>query len=231
MTFTLTKKIIALLTFTLLVDTALSEETVNLRFVTFPKTNHPIKLELLVGEKETIIVKTPSNELSPVYKVDSMESWVVGKTTTGENEEASFVAYGQSKAIKSSEQLMLIVRQGSDLSEGLTLTTIDYSSNGFDKGDFMFINASDLDIEGIVGEKKIAIKPGEISQITPSPSDKNASRKSFQTQLFYKENNLPKPFFSTTWPLSPRARSMIFFYNSPQNNNGLKMHTIQDFTP
>lgn len=225
------KAVLTLFFITSQICTAQIEGKVNLRFVSFPKTNRPIPIELLVGEKETIIVQTPSNELSPVYKVDSMENWVVGKTTTGENGITSFAVYGQSKAIKSSEQLILIIRQGSDFSDGLTLTAIDYSPNGLDKGDFMFINASDLDIEGIVGEKKIAIKPGESSQITPAPSDKDASRKSFRTQLFYKKDNHPKPFFSTTWPLNPRARSMIFFYNSPHNNNGLKMHTIQDFTP
>lgn len=223
--------ILTLLFITSQIFSAQIEGTVNLRFVSFPKTNSPAPVELLVGEKETIVIKTPSNELSPVYTVNSMENWIIGETTIGENGKASFAAYGQSKTIESSEQLILIIRKGSELSEGLILIPIDYSASGFDKGDFMFINASRMEIGGVVGGKKFAIKPGKIAQILPEPIDKDAARKFCQARLLYNKNNQAKPFFSTTWPLNPRARSMIFFYNSPQNNNGLKMHTIQDFAP
>jgi hypothetical protein len=74
---------------------------VSLQFVSFPKAANSQPVELAVGEGETILVELSTNSLSPVYKVNRLSKWVLGKTVAGADGKASFEVYGEGAATAS----------------------------------------------------------------------------------------------------------------------------------
>ena len=57
----------------------------NLRFISFPKSDEIAEVELYLGEGRTMDVEIPSNDLSKDYRVPAMQEWVVGESTQGED--------------------------------------------------------------------------------------------------------------------------------------------------
>jgi hypothetical protein len=206
------------------------DDVVTLQFVSFPKSIDPKPVELLLGEGKTLEVKIPTNALSGEYKVKRLDQWVFGKSTVKENDKISFETYGQAHALGSPKQIILLVRKGAENADGMEIIPIENNAENFGGGIFFFMNAATVDIAGIIGDKKFALKPGKFTTVTPKIKKPNPESKTIQTQLFFRKNHEPKPFFSSIWPLDEKARSMIFFYHDPHTKR-LRMHTIRDFLP
>lgn len=214
--------------FILCVSPCLAQEAakISLRFLSFPKAIDPVKLELQVSEGKTIKIAAPSNEFSPPADVVSTGVWSVGETVEGPDGKPVFKEYGRTKAVDSPQQMLLLVRKGKADADGFELLALDGRVDGFGGGKFLFINAAKVDIAGVVGSEKFVVKPGKHSIIKPKGEAVN--NKLVHTTLYYRKDDQPKPFFSSNWPLSDAARSLIFIYHDPDTRR-LRLHSIRDF--
>lgn len=207
---------------------------VTLRFLSFPKNNSPQPVELLVGDGETLEVKIPTNALSQPYKVKRLSTWAVGKMEPAESEEKppSFTIYGSAPALASNNQLILLIRDGKDNSDGMRVIPMDNNTSRFGGGQFFFMNASKVDIAGDLGGTRFALKPGKHTIIAPTRMSQRAGAgaNQFFTEFFFRKEEATRPFFSSTWPANKKARSMVFFYHDTHNER-LRMHTIRDYIP
>ena len=201
-------------------------ESVTLQFLSFPRAINPEPVELIVGEGKTIKVETPTNELSAPYKVKLQSIWQVGETVVGKDDKPAFKVFGQAAALASSQQLILLVHKGKTNSDGFDVIPIDYRPTEFGGGKFLFMNAAKIDIAGVVGSEKFVVKPGQHSIIKPK-ADRD-TKGLCNILIYFRKDDQAKPFFSSTWPLSDVARSLIFFYHDPDTKH-LRLHTIRDF--
>ncbi|QTN32076.1 hypothetical protein HZ994_06940 [Akkermansiaceae bacterium] len=210
------------------------EPEVTLRFLSFPKNASPQPVELLLGEGETMEVKIPTNALSQPYKVKRLSAWAVGKMEpAGEADKPpSFTSYGSAPSLASPDQLILLIRNGKENSDGMRVIPMDNNTRSFGGGQFFFMNASKVDIAGDLGGTKFALKPGQRTIIAPKETKKRESTgaNQFFTEFFFRKEEEARPFFSSTWPANDKARSMVFFYHDPHNER-LRMHTIRDYIP
>jgi hypothetical protein len=186
----------------------------------------PEPIELSIGKGKTIEVEIPSNALSKVYNVKRPENWIFGESTTNEKDEPIFNAFGQVKALSSPEQLILLIREGKKNSDGFEVIALDNQVSKFGGGKFLFMNMAKVDIAGIIGKQKFAIKPNKFTIVKPEPEKANA--RVCHVRLFYTKKNKAKPFFSSKWPISIGSRGFIFFYHDPKTKQ-LRYHSIRDF--
>ena len=209
-------------------------EQVTLRFLSFPKSASPEPVELMIGDGEVLEVKTPTNALSEPYKVKRLATWSVGKLEPAKDKDAkpTFTSYGSAASIASSDQIILLIRTGKENKDGMQVIPIDNSAKNFGGGKFFFMNASKVDIAGMLGGTKFALKPGQQSIIEPKELNKRegSETEGFFTEFYFKKEDEARPFFSSRWPANEKARSMVFFYHDTQNDR-LRMHTIRDYIP
>jgi len=204
---------------------AQNAENVSLRFLSFPKSVDPVKVELRLMEGRTMQIEAPSNSFSRPVSVASPGVWMVGENVAGPDGKLVFKELGQTKALASPQQMLLIVRKGEDNAAGFDLIALDGRVAGFGGGKFLFMNAAKVDIAGVVGEQKFVVKPGQHTIIKPKPEN---GEQSFHTQLFFRKDDEARSFFSSVWPVSEQARGLIFFYHDPRTLH-IRMHTIRDF--
>jgi hypothetical protein len=213
---------------------AQNAEQVTLRFLSFPKNAAPQPVELLIGEGESMEVKTPTNALSEPYKVNRLTAWSVGKFETAIDKDAEpvFTSYGSAPSLASSNQLILLIRKGKENKDGMKVIPMDNNTRHFGGGQFFFMNATKVDIAGVLGGTKFVLKPGQRTIIAPKETKKRESTGATQffTEFYFRKETEARPFFSSTWPANKKARSMVFFYHDPHNDR-LRMHTIRDYLP
>lgn len=209
-------------------------EQVTLRFLSFPKSPDPQPVELLIGEGEIMEVHTPTNALSEPYRVKRLTTWAVGHLEPAANAEGkpAFAIYGSAPSIASSDQIILLIREGKENKDGMRVIPLDNKTGNFGGGKFFFMNAAKVDIAGMLGGTKFALKPGTHAIIEPTELNKRegAGADGFFTEFYFRKEDEARPFFSSTWPANGKARSMIFFYHDPHNDR-LRMHTIRDYLP
>lgn len=198
-----------------------------LKFVSFPKVSDPEPLEFLIGEAKTMKVEAPSNEISKPYAVKRQKYWMVGKMVAGEDGKSIFEVYGKTKALTSSKQLLLLIRKGKTNAEGFEIIALDSRKAQFAGEKFLFLNAAKVDIAGVIGKKKFALKPGQHSIVKPK-ADRGARKNLCHVSFAYRRQKEWKTFSSTVWPVSKNVRALIFFYQDPKTKR-LRLHTIRDF--
>lgn len=200
-------------------------QEVTLQFLSFPRAHDPAPVELLLANQSTMEVEIPTNALSSTYQVPPSNTWVVGETVVGEDGRSQFKELGRAAAINSPSQLIMLIRKGEDHSEGFAVLVMDNRETSFGGGRFLMMNASNVDIAGEVGSERFAIRSGAHSIIRPrSESDE----RSFHAMFYFRADENVRPFYSTRWPVSDRARSLVFFYNDPANGR-IRLHTIRSF--
>lgn len=199
---------------------------VGLQFMTFPMTVEPMAVELLLGEGKTVEILVPSNELSPVVRVPRMSNLVFGETITNDENETSFKIYGQGKPTSAPRQLVLLLRKGKDMSNGIEVRAISSNIQEFAGGKLLFVNAATTDVAGEVGGKPFALKPGQQRLIEPK---KQQNGRLAEVKFWYSKDNEAVPFFNSVWPVSDDFRGLIFFYNDPTSQNKIQLHSFRDF--
>lgn len=207
-------------------------EQVTLRFLSFPKNASPQPVQLLIGEGEALEVKTPTNALSQPYKVKRLASWSFGKLepAKSKDDKPSFTSYGSAPALSSSNQLILLIRKGKENKDGLRVIPMDNNTGNFGGGQFFFMNAAKVDIAGMLGGTKFALKPGTHTIIEPVELRKREGAEQIFTEFFFRKEDEARPFFSSSWPANKKARSMVFFYHDTTNER-LRFHSIRDYIP
>jgi hypothetical protein len=209
-------------------------EQVTLRFISFPKSSNPQPVELAVGDGKTLEVKIPTNALSEPYKVPRLSTWAVGKLEPAKNADTIpvFTSYGSAPALASANQIILLIRNGRENADGMRVVPLDNNTRNFGGGQFFFMNASKVDIAGMLGGTQFVLKPGKHTIIEPKEVNRRegGGSESFFTEFYFRKETEARPFFSSTWPANKRARSMVFFYHDTTNER-LRMHTIRDYIP
>lgn len=204
------------------------EEQVSVQFVAFPKIANAEPVELLIGSGETLSVELPTNSLSPIYKVDRLSQWALGKSTTGDEGEFVFKTYGNAPSLASNNQLILVIRKGPNDADGLELIPMDNQQSAFGGGKYFFMNAAKVDIAVEMGDQKFALKPLQRKLVEPKPSKVEGDRKYLYVYLHFRKGKEAVPFYSSTWRYSDKARSMVFFYHDTHTNQ-LRTHSIRDY--
>ncbi len=187
------------------------------------------------GVQTPVWVGRDGNELAiftngDSYKVKRLGTWSVGKLepAKGDNDEPSFTSYGSAASIASSKQIILLIRSGKENKDGMKVIPIDSNIKHFGGGKFFFMNAAKVDIVGMVGGTKFALRPGKQTIIEPKEMNKRST--GFFTEFHFRKEEEARPFFSSTWPINKKARSMVFFFHDTRNKR-LRMHTIRDYVP
>lgn len=204
---------------------AQNEGKVSLRFLSFPKSMVPVKIELRFAEGKSVAIEAPSNEFSQPLNVAPAGVWSVGETVEGPDGKPAFKEYGRTEAPASPEQMLLLVRKGDENADGFDLVALDGRANNFGGGKFLFMNAAKVDVAGTVGEEKFVVKPGQHMILKPKTED---GKRTAHAMFYFRKDDEARPFFSSRWPVNDRARSMVFFYHDPGTTH-LRMHTIRDF--
>ncbi len=204
------------------------EEQVALQFVTFPKIANAEPIELLVGNGETMKIELPTNCLSPVYKVNRLSQWALGKSSIGAEDEFIFDTYGKAASLASAKQLILVLRKGASASDGLELILMDNQHSKFGGGMYFFMNAAKVDIAVKIGDKKFALKPRTHKLVQPKPSKVEGKRKYLYTYIHFRKGTKAVPFYENTWRFSEKARCMVFLYHDTHTKQ-LRTHTIRDY--
>lgn len=214
--------------FLLLPCSAQQKETTTLRFVTFPTYAGGETIELLTGEGKMIPIELPTNSLSPAYQIENIRKCVLGEETVDEEGKPSFDIYGQAPMLGSRNQIILVIRKGEKLSDGLELTAFDGGQNGFNGGKYILMNASTVDIAGNLGTSKFALKPDSHVLLAPKASEEKNGRKYLYTTVYFRKGKVTRPFYSSTWRLSDAARCMVFFHHDPHTKQ-IRTHTIRSY--
>lgn len=204
------------------------EGTVSLQFLAFPKQLRPEPVELVVGERKTIRVETPGNELSPTYEMPRrVGAIVVGETIENDRGEDKFKTYGRAKLIDAKEQIILLVRKGKSNSDGFSILPLDGELANFNGGSYLFINASKLNVAGKIGDKQFKLKPGQREMLQPEATHAGGG---CQVTLAYENDEKWKVFRDTRWSTNNRYRSLVFFLQDP-NSGRLMVTPIVDLLP
>lgn len=204
-----------------------AQEKTSLHFLAFPKMIPPVPVELIIGENKTIEVQIPGNELSPEYKVPPLGSIVVGKTTVNGEGKAVFETYGKAKSLGVSKQIILLMRKGKENSDGFVVLPVNGELAHFKGGSYFFINASGLNVAGVIGDSKFALKPGQQHMLKPEPDHEGDI---CQVTLAYQRDDKWKTFKDTRWPTNKRYRSLVFFHQDPGSGR-LGVSPIIDMLP
>lgn len=204
------------------------EKQVSLQFVCFPMTNDPQPVNLLIGEGKTIPVELPCNNLSPVYKVPALSTWVLGKPAVGADGKPVFEAYGQTPSTGSDNQMILVIRKGKEEKDGFEMVAFDSGAKGFGGGKYLFLNGAKVDVAGDAGGTRFVLKPQKHTLIAPSPSEIKEERKYLYITLYFRKGEEATPFYTSTWRFSEKARTLVFFYHDPHDSR-LRTHSIRDY--
>ncbi len=207
---------------------AQEKQIINVRFVTFPVLTGDEPLELIAGEGKITPIELPTNGLSKAFEIENIRKCTLGKKVTDDEGKESFTVYGQTKALTSKDQIILVIRKGEKLSDGLELTAFDSSAKGFGGGKYFLMNASKADIAGVIGSSKFKLKPKQHTLIAPKPSKQKNNRKYLYTEIHFRKGDIERPFYTSTWRFSDRARCMVFFHHDV-NSKQLRTHTIRHY--
>lgn len=198
---------------------ALSQEKkMTLKFLAFPSKAQREPIELILNAKETIQIDTPGHRLSDPYEVPAMSQIIIGKTEVGEDGKPKFDIYGKGKALPVKEQIILLFRKGQDDSEGFVVLSVNALNQDFPGGSMMFVNAANTSCGGLVGDKKVLLKPGERKIIKPKADFNNDVA---QVSLSYlRDHEDPakrwKLFRDGRWAVDKDLRTLAFFYQHPK---------------
>lgn len=195
-------------------------QVVEIECLSFPK-HSPEKVELLIGPKKTVEITLQSHALTAALKVPRLAVWKFGKSTTNASGEFQFLSYGQVKPLTAKKQVVLLMRKGATLKDGLNVRTLDGGKAAFGAAQMLFVNMTKVNIGGVVGGQKIALRPGKHVIIKPKADrGKDLSYASLQ----YPRNGKWRSFFSTNWPVLKEARGLVFIYGE----RSPRIHSIVD---
>lgn len=204
---------------------AQSQQEVSLRLLSFPRAANPEPVEILLADGRVMEVAVPTNEFSRAYTVPRMQEWIVGRTSLEAGNGDGFEELGRVTVLDSPSQILVLIRKGETYDGGFEVLALDDSAGGFSGGGFLFVNASGIDIAGDAADQPFAIAPGEHVIVDPLCE---SGETSFDAMFSFRTEDRVRPFFSSRWPVSERARALIFFYHDEATGR-LHIHSIRDF--
>ncbi len=207
--------------------TKAAEELVEVQFVCFQFSAKNATAQLVTGKGEVIEVELPARTLSPVYKITKPGKWSLGKQVADKEGNMNFQSYGSANMLPAKRQLVLVTRQGANNEEGLNLHPFAFGGNGFNGGQYLFYNASTVDIFCAAGDLKFLVPPKEFRLVEPKPSLEENNRGYLYVQFYFRKMDKIKPFRESTWRYSKKAKSIVFFYHD-EHTKQLRTRTIRE---
>lgn len=204
------------------------EKQVSVQFVSFPISENSEPIELLIGEGKSIAVELPTTNLSPVYTVPALGQWTLGKMELNEKEQKTFKTYGKAESTGTANQLILVIKEGEAFTDGLRLIPIKFNPEDFAGGDFFMMNTTKVDIGIELGTTNVGIKPNAFKLVKPEASKEADGNKQLFTKVYFRNEEKMTPFYSSTWRLNDKARSLVVFYHEPINQR-IRTHTIRNY--
>ncbi len=206
------------------------EKEVSIQFISFPISNQSAPIDLLIGDGKSISVELPTSSLSPIYKVPAMSQWSLGKMNVTDDDKKVFKSLGTVKAIASSNQLIIVLRKGETYKDGLEMIPINYDLEKFGGGQYLMMNMTKVDIGVELGTTLAALKPNKPQLVKPKVNEAAKTKKQLATRIYFRKGDKVKPFYSSSWRLNYKARTLVLFYHDP-NNQRIRTHTIRNFIP
>ncbi|MGA0899169.1 MAG: hypothetical protein ACO3SO_02050 [Luteolibacter sp.] len=200
---------------------------VELKFITFPQSQEPLEMELVVSEDKTLKLEIPSNELSETYRVPRLSKLVFGESEVDDEGKFKFNIFGQGAMASGKKQIVLILRKGKELSAGFQVRALSSDTDAFGGGKFLFLNATSKPISGIAGKQRFALKSGNHSILKPVAERED--RLTFVEFYYFDQEQQPVNFFKSWWPVDKNTRGLIFFYQDPMRDNKITFHSYRDF--
>jgi hypothetical protein len=200
---------------------------ISLSFVSFPKSPEPVKLKLWLGEGKLLDIEAPSKWLSSSVRIPPLAAWVVGEMVQGPDGKPIFKEYGRATASSASEQILLLIRKGSENAAGFNMVALDSRASEFGAGKYLFMNATEVEVAGRIAKEKFVIKPGNFAIMKPKVSE---GEPTFHAALYCREGQEVRPFFSSEWRVNAGARNLVFCYTDPTTSR-IRIHVINDFIP
>lgn len=208
------------------------QRMVQVQFITFPQTQEPLALELVVSETDTVKLEIPSNELSQTYRVPRLSTMVFGETGVDAEGKPKFDVYGQGRMAAGNTQTVLILRKGKEFKQGFELRAISSDPEEFAGGRFLFLNATSKPIAGFAGhQNRFGLKPGHHAILTPNLE--KDGRRAYMEFYYMTQNEQGEtqsvPFFNSFWPVDNSSRGFVFFYQDSARENKITFHSYRDF--
>jgi len=100
------------------------------------------------------------------------------------------------------------------------------SDNSLKAGDYRFFNFSSSNVVGVIGGKKIALRPGKTMDV--SSSDWRDKGRDLEVQLGYMEGKETILVYSTIWGHSEARRNYIFLVASGDESQPLDVRKFHD---
>lgn len=200
-----------------------SAQDVQLECLSFPKRAIE-EIELLVGEGKTIPITLQSHALTVPQKVPSLARWKLGKSSMDAQGKFHFTVYGEVKPLSVAKQLLLVVRKGAKVADGLNLLSLDAGKTNFGASKMLIMNLTNQQIAGVVGGRKFLLTKGKHATIQPKA---NRGKNLCFADLRYQRDGKWRSFFSTNWPVLDNARGLVFIYRSSKSKSP-KIHSIVD---
>lgn len=197
---------------------------VTLEFLSFPKTAKVPEAELQVGEAKSVPVKLPSHTLSKPVEVPALAAWKLGASGLDAEGKFRFETYGQARALKARNQLVIVLRKGRENKDGFSMLALDGGTKAFGEKKFLIMNLARQEIAGEVGGRKFRLQPGKHIILQPKA---DRGPKLCHASLLYQRNDKWRSFFSTNWPLLEEQRGLVFVYQQPGRKT-MQLHTVVD---
>ncbi len=113
----------------------------------------------------------------------------------------------------------------------LAVMPTDNRHGQFGGGPFFFMNASKVEITGKLGHSTFQVEPGAVTFVRPEAGLRQPGGLDFaKLEFHFRSLKDARPFFSSRWPVNPKARSMVFF-DHDLHHERLRFHTIRNFIP
>lgn len=206
-----------------------AQQTMQLQFITFPVTMMPLEVELYAGEGETVKLEVPSTSMSEPVTIPRLTKLVFGKTEVDKDGKPTFKIYGNGAPAATRKQIVLILRKGNTMADGIAVRAVPSDMDGFGGGKLLFLNATNMKIGGNAGQVPFGLVPGKQAIVKPQ-LEKNG-RLTYVEFFYVGADNKPVPFFNSKWPMRDNRRGLVFFFQNPNdpNPNNIQLHTIEDF--
>ena len=127
----------------------------------------------------------------------------------------------------SSERVLIACLKSADAP--VRLVAYDIAKARIDSGDYRFFNFSHSVISVIMGDKKIAIKPGENSLVSDVAWKKEIGE--IDVAMAMMKDGRAKPVYSSQWGNRPGRRNYIFLFDGPQEYKPIRICRFFDVPP
>lgn len=196
---------------------------VSVQFLSVPVSAEPRKARLRVGDKATIEVQMPGNELSPVYQVERRKNWELVKADAQAGADAAILASAPMR--EGNRQLIVVVFTDPGDDRKVELIPMDHAPAG---STFRFVNATRMEITGELDIERFSAEPGDHALVAPEASEDRGGRPFCNVALHYIRDEKKVGFYNNKWRMHPLTHSIVILHHEAADDK-IRMAVIREF--